>query len=119
MRHNRNEEISVPDTSNAEYQVLADLIANPGYILEARGIIDGSAFSTQETRNTWETLNAMQEKGDTIDIATVGVRIPRTWFLPHSRSIIETGYKAKGFLEKANKSKQKQKKAKKAIAFQG
>ena len=81
MRHNRNEEISVPDTSNAEYQVLADLIANPGYILEARGIIDGSAFSTQETRNTWETLNAMQEKGDTIDIATVGIRIPRPVFM--------------------------------------
>ena len=77
MERYKNENISAPDTSNAEYQVLADLIANPGYILEARDIIDSTAFSTQETRDAWDILNKMQEKGDTIDIATVGIRVPK------------------------------------------
>lgn len=78
MRQYKNEELSAPDTLNAEYQVLADLIGNPAYILEARGIIDASAFSADATRSTWETLNAMYDKGETIDIATVGVRIPKS-----------------------------------------
>ena len=77
MTNYRKEDISAPDTLNAEYQVLADLVGNPAYILEARGIIDGSAFSSDMTRAAWDTLNSMADKGETIDIATAGVRIPR------------------------------------------
>lgn len=74
---NRNEDISIPDTTRVEYQVLADLIANPEYILQARDVIDSSAFSSDEARDAWELLNVMQEKGETIDIATVGIRVPK------------------------------------------
>ena len=74
---NRNEDISIPDTTRVEYQVLADLIANPEYILQARDVIDSSAFSSDEARDAWELLGVMQEKGETIDIATVGIRVPK------------------------------------------
>lgn len=77
MKNYNNESISIPDTTRAEYQVLADLIANPGYILEARDVIDSTAFSSEETRNVWELMSVMQEKGETIDIATVGIRVPK------------------------------------------
>lgn len=74
---NRNEDISIPDTTRVEYQVLADLIANPEYILQARDVIDSSAFSSDGARGAWELLGVMQEKGETIDIATVGIRVPK------------------------------------------
>ena len=61
----------------AEYQVLADLIANPGYILEAKSVIDTTSFSTEETMDLWNLLGLMQEKGETIDISTVGIRVPK------------------------------------------
>lgn len=78
MERYKNDEISIPDSTRAEYQILADLIANPGYILEARDVIDSSAFSSDETRDVWELLGGMQEKGETIDIATVGIRVPKS-----------------------------------------
>lgn len=78
MKNYNNESISIPDTTRAEYQVLADLIANPGYILEARDVIDSTAFSFDETRDVWELLGVMREKGETIDIATVGIRVPKS-----------------------------------------
>lgn len=77
MEKYRNDDISIPSTTRAEYQVLADLIGNPGYILEAREVIGTTSFSTEETRDLWNLLGLMQEKGETIDIATVGIRVPK------------------------------------------
>lgn len=67
--------LRTPDSCNLERQVLADLIANPGIIPTARGIVNRAAFSVEAYRRAWNTINEMVDQGITVDLSTVSARI--------------------------------------------
>lgn len=90
MKSNINylDRITLPDTRHEEMQVLSDLISNPGFIPMAREYITADMFSRSENAKAWETIVEMNEKGETIDIATVGVRIDRKVII----EVMQPGY---------------------------
>lgn len=60
----------------AEYQILSDLISNPGYIGMVKGRVRPGMFTDKAASKAWEVILEMDGKGETIDLSTVGVRIP-------------------------------------------
>lgn len=68
---------AIPDSRNAEIQLIADIIANPGYMGMARGRITEDMFSDPAASGAWKVLLEMDSVGDTIDLSTVGMRIRR------------------------------------------
>lgn len=83
MRHNykqttmNTDGLMVPDSTDLERQVLADLIGDPGLIPTARGIVTGSVFSVEEYKRVWDAINSMTDQGVTIDWSTISTRIGR------------------------------------------
>ena len=68
------EGLRVPDTSDLECQVLADLIDNSDMIVTVKGVIGRSVFTVEAYQQLWDTLNDMAVNGVTIDVATVQAR---------------------------------------------
>ena len=77
MDNYQKEPMAVPDTSDAEYRLLSDLITSPEYIPLARESITADAFSSEDCRAVWELLNGMHERGETVDLTTVGILAPK------------------------------------------
>lgn len=75
QRSSTVEGLRMPDTKKIERQVLCDIINDPGLLSIARMGIDGSMFSVEEYRQTWNILNEMADRGDTIDYATLQPKI--------------------------------------------
>lgn len=71
------ESLRIPDSSDLEGQVLADLIGNPDMIGTANGVISRGDFSVDAYQRLWDTLCEMSRNGVTIDIATVQARTDR------------------------------------------
>lgn len=69
--------LMIPDSSNTERQVLADLISNPGLIPTARGIVNRSLFSVEAFARVWDILNDMIDQGITVDWTTVNAKVKR------------------------------------------
>ncbi len=75
---NEERDISaIPDSRKAEIQLIADIIANPGYIGMARGRITEDMFSDPAASGAWKVLLEMDSSGETIDLSTAGMRIRR------------------------------------------
>lgn len=68
-------EFPVPDTSQDEKRVLADIITTPEVISDARGVLTPEMFSNDECREAYETLLAMADKREDIDLVTASNRI--------------------------------------------
>ena len=68
----------LPDTRREEIQILSDLVSNPGFIPMAREYITADLFSRSENATAWNVIAGMSEKGETIDIATVGVQVDKS-----------------------------------------
>lgn len=68
-------EFPVPDTSQDEKRVLADIITTPEVISDARGILTPDMFSDAECREAYETLLAMADRREDIDLVTASNRI--------------------------------------------
>lgn len=65
----------MPDSTDFEIQVLADLITEPQFIPLANGTINSEMFSDNENRTIWNRLNEMLSKGETIDLTTLMAKV--------------------------------------------
>ena len=63
-----------PETLTAERQVLADIAANPDTLPDVMEIVTADLFSCDATRKIWETMVAMFNAGEHIDMITMRVR---------------------------------------------
>lgn len=71
------EGLRLPESADMETQVLADIIGSPECIPTARGLVNESMFTTDETRHVWRTVNEMFSRGDNVDLMTVATKIDR------------------------------------------
>lgn len=69
--------LTIPDSKNAEYQVLADIISTPEYIPRATEMLNAGMFSQKECRTAWEVVCKMYASGEAIDLVTVGTKIDK------------------------------------------
>ena len=76
MTDNRNLiEINTPDTRRSEYQMIADIVANPGLIGIARGYIQSDMYSDSAAAEAWNILMEMDSAREPIDLSTFGMRV--------------------------------------------
>jgi len=68
-----------PESLSAERQVLADLAANSDCIPDVVELITPEMFSTEETRNIWETMVGMYNAGESIDAFTLRMRCGKSF----------------------------------------
>lgn len=78
MRENRNEMPGIPDSRQAEYQILADLISNPEYLGLANKRLRRDMFSDGNNAEAWDVLLDMNMKHEKIDLSTAGMRIHKS-----------------------------------------
>lgn len=88
--YNQNN-ISAPDSRQAEYQIIADLVSTPSCVPIARSRLDSGMFSDPAARDAWTTILAMSDAGDTIDISTVGVRVRKQVVMEVMKSLYTMG----------------------------
>lgn len=78
MRNDKKElclsDFPMPSTTEMELQVIADLVSNPEEMQDARGIIKPEMFSDEQCRHAWNTLCAMEDSHQTIDLVTINER---------------------------------------------
>ena len=86
------EGLRVPDTSDLECQVLADLIDNSDMIVTVKGVIGRSVFTVEAYQQLWDTLNDMAVNGVTIDVATVQARTDLNTFTAILKRMGGAGY---------------------------
>lgn len=65
----------VPNSTQDEKRVIADIITSPDLITDARGILTPEMFSDPYCREAYDTLLAMTDRGEDIDLATATNRI--------------------------------------------
>lgn len=68
-------EFPVPDTSQIEKRVLADIITSPEIITDARSVLTPEMFSDADCRNAYTTLLGMADKREDIDLVTASNRL--------------------------------------------
>lgn len=68
-------EFPVPDTSQIEKRVIADIINSPEIVPDARRILTPDMFSDTDCREAYTTLLAMADKGENIDLVTASNRL--------------------------------------------
>lgn len=68
-------EFPVPETSQIEKRVLADIITSPEIITDARSILAPEMFSDADCRNAYTTLLGMADKREDIDLVTASNRL--------------------------------------------
>lgn len=68
-------EFPVPETSQIEKRVLADIITSPEIITDARSILTPEMFSDADCRNAYTTLLGMADKREDIDLVTASNRL--------------------------------------------
>lgn len=64
-----------PETLSAERQVLADVAMNPGSLPDVMEVVTPDLFATDSTRRIWETMVAMYNAGEQIDMFTLRMKI--------------------------------------------
>lgn len=70
-----------PSSTEMETTVIADIVANPEELHEARRIITAASFSDERCRNAWSTLCKMQDKGERIDLVSASERLERDFLV--------------------------------------
>ena len=61
----------MPSTTDIELQVIADLVTAPEEMQDARGIIKPEMFSDEQCLHAWNTLCALEDSHQAIDLATI------------------------------------------------
>lgn len=74
-------EFPVPDSSQDEKRVIADIINYPEIISEARGILTPEMFSDNDCRNAYTTLLSMADKREVIDLVTASNRVGQDFIM--------------------------------------
>ena len=70
-------EFPLPDSLSTEMQVIADIIALPETLMEAKRTISLDMFSDDKCRDAFEALRTMSQEGMIIDLPSVYGRIDR------------------------------------------
>lgn len=76
-------EFPVPDTTQDEKRVIADIITSPEIITDARGILTPEMFSDTDCREAYLTLLGMADKREAIDLVTASNRIGQDFIVKH------------------------------------
>ena len=70
-----------PSSTEIERNVIADIVANPEELQEARRIISAASFSDERCRDAWSILCEMQDKGESIDFVSASERLERDFMI--------------------------------------
>lgn len=68
-------DLPAPSTLKAEQQVIADIANNPDTLPDAMEVLTADLFSDEVTRKAWDTMVAMYNAGEQIDIFSLRMKI--------------------------------------------
>ena len=68
-------DVPAPSTLKAEQQVLADVASNPGTLPDVMEVLTRDSFFDEKNRSVWDTMIAMYNAGETIDIFSLRMKI--------------------------------------------